>query len=246
MLTSQFAGSNFPPDTLVEFTDVNGKIWRGKVMRMLKNKARVATTDSKVFKVPYTWLRLLSVPACNMTAEEVENTAIELMKKHGLDDWRFEFDVASSRGGLCNYRTKLIKLSMSYAMKAMPSEVKNTILHEIAHALVGAGHKHNNVWQAMARAIGCSGDRCHSVEHTQSKYVGHCECNGKERKRDRLTSKARNSYCIRCGKDIEWSLRGIENDCDFDDTVNQPESSHTPEPVSSDELSNLIDNFVGI
>ena len=39
------------------------------------------------------------------------------------------------------------------------AEVRETILHEIAHARVGASHGHDAVWQAEARRIGSTGRR---------------------------------------------------------------------------------------
>ena len=38
----------------------------------------------------------------------------------------------------------------------------DTILHEMAHALVGQVHGHDAVWQAQV--LGCSGRRCHDVQ----------------------------------------------------------------------------------
>jgi hypothetical protein len=43
-------------------------------------------------------------------------------------------------------------------------DVRDTILHEIAHALVGPRHGHDATWAARARAIGCSGQRCVSPD----------------------------------------------------------------------------------
>jgi predicted SprT family Zn-dependent metalloprotease len=39
------------------------------------------------------------------------------------------------------------------------AEVRDTILHEIAHAHVGNAAGHGPVWQRMARSIGCNGER---------------------------------------------------------------------------------------
>jgi predicted SprT family Zn-dependent metalloprotease len=47
------------------------------------------------------------------------------------------------------------------------ARIENTILHEIAHALVGCGHGHDLTWKRMALAIGCDGNRCYSEKNTQ-------------------------------------------------------------------------------
>ena len=44
--------------------------------------------------------------------------------------------------------------------------VKNTLLHEIAHALAGHEHNHDEVWKATARSIGCDGCRCGHWQQT--------------------------------------------------------------------------------
>ncbi len=54
-------------------------------------------------------------------------------------------------------------------------EVKDTILHEIAHALVGKAHHHDDVWRAKALEIGCSGRRCHDLQFTPPRYLVTCE-----------------------------------------------------------------------
>jgi len=37
--------------------------------------------------------------------------------------------------------------------------IENTVLHEIAHAIVGNEHYHDRVWKECAQRIGCTGDR---------------------------------------------------------------------------------------
>jgi predicted SprT family Zn-dependent metalloprotease len=104
--------------------------------------------------------------------------AEDLIKEHGLDKlgWRFRFDTAKRRFGLCSYRRKLITLSKELTLLNDYSHVRNTILHEIAHALVGSGHGHNYIWKNKAVEIGCTGDRCYSSEVIKpvGKYVAVC------------------------------------------------------------------------
>ena len=40
-----------------------------------------------------------------------------------------------------------------------PEEVRDTILHEVAHALVGPGHGHDTVWKATAAQVGARPQR---------------------------------------------------------------------------------------
>ena len=46
---------------------------------------------------------------------------------------------------------------------------------EIAHALVGKAHHHDDMWRAKAVAIGCSGRRCHDLQFTLPRYIVQCE-----------------------------------------------------------------------
>lgn len=126
--------------------------------------------------------------------------AIKLMDEHDLifRGWTFEFDNAKRRFGCCRYRTKKITLSKHLVKLNDESIVRNTILHEIAHALVGAGHGHNHVWRTKAIALGCNGERCYSsdkVNLPEYKYLGLC-VNGHTHNRHR---KPRQSVsCGRC------------------------------------------------
>ena len=42
-------------------------------------------------------------------------------------------------------------------------DIKDTVLHEIAHAIVGGSHHHDNVWKACCNKIGCSLTRSKAI-----------------------------------------------------------------------------------
>ena len=83
-----------------------------------------------------------------------------LLREHGLDDWTIVADRAKTRAGVCRFARRQIGLSAPITALHYEDEVLDTILHEIAHALVGPQHGHDAVWRAKAREIGCSGERC--------------------------------------------------------------------------------------
>lgn len=85
----------------------------------------------------------------------IEILAKDLMAEHGLDDWTFEFDRAKVRLGACHYSTKTISLSRPLCEWVSEYEIIDTLLHEIAHALVGPGEGHNHRWRRVAVSIGC-------------------------------------------------------------------------------------------
>ncbi len=91
--------------------------------------------------------------------------AQQLLMQHGLaaSGWRFALDRAKRRNGCCKYREKEISLSEFYITNNVVELVRDTILHEIAHALVGPGHHHNHVWKAMCVRVGARPVRCKPI-----------------------------------------------------------------------------------
>ena len=98
----------------------------------------------------------------------IATRADQLIAQHKLCDWRFYFDTADGRLGKCSYSNKTISLSEQFCLQASDDEITDTILHEIAHALVGPDHGHDQVWTAKAKEIGCSGERCHDKRFTEA------------------------------------------------------------------------------
>jgi hypothetical protein len=54
-------------------------------------------------------------------------------------------------------------------------KTRDTILHEIAHALT-PGHNHDSVWRAKSIEIGCDGKRCYGSDVRAPRACGVC-CN---------------------------------------------------------------------
>src|SRR4051812_50225210 len=94
-----------------------------------------------------------------MELEAASRLGRELLDEHGLADWRVVFDRAKRRAGVCRPGTRETGLSGPLTALHPESEVRDTLLHEIAHALVGPRHGHDEVWRATAGRIRCSGLR---------------------------------------------------------------------------------------
>lgn len=122
------------------------------------------------------------------------------MAEHGLDAWSFEFDNAVKRRGACNYSQKKISLSESLTLIRTEEAVINTILHEIAHALVGPGAGHGESWKKQAIMIGCSGERCSSDVHEAIKPGFKGTCPGCSRTIAR--HRRRNLSCGKCSPGV--------------------------------------------
>ena len=99
-----------------------------------------------------------------------------LLREHGLEHWTVTTDRAKTRAGVCRFASRTISLSAPLTRLHDEAEVRDTILHEIAHALVGPAHGHDNVWRAKAMAIGCSGERTVSTEapSVEGPWRGEC------------------------------------------------------------------------
>ena len=111
-----------------------------------------------------------------MELNVVKMLADKLLDEHGLIEkgWRFSFDRAKRRAGSCKFSKKEITLAKAYAEQQEGIEIKNTILHEIAHALVGSQHGHSQIWRKKAKEIGCDASRCHHIVFSKPKYVLTC------------------------------------------------------------------------
>lgn len=124
--------------------------------------------------------------------------AIRLMVRYSLIEkgWGFNYDSAVRRFGLCSYRKNTIFLSKPLTLLNDEAQVRDTILHEIAHALVGSGHHHDKVWKAKCVEIGAKPLRCCAVgKITPDKYVAVCVC-GKVFSRINKPKRGRLVYCM--------------------------------------------------
>lgn len=194
--------ARFAPNDSVIFEYRRGKL-TGTLSRT-NPKRVVVLVNNEEYNVPYELLTPLS-NAGKRREERIENIlrqAQELMCGHGLKRWRFRFDHSTRRAGCCNYREKTISISFELARNASAEDIRDTILHEIAHALVGKKHNHNAIWKAKAKEIGCSGERCHRLTFSTPRYQVSCEnqcwTQTAERRNRRL-------ICRTCGGKLVYS-----------------------------------------
>lgn len=132
---------------------------------------------------------------------KAEQLAKALINKWGLHSWTFEFNYAKKSLGMCVYGSKSIKLS-SYLLPFMSDDdVKDTILHEIAHALdweCRGKSDHGPEWKKWAIKVGAKPNRISKISKEitdKSKYTltcpnGHKVAAHRKRKRE--------SSCAKC------------------------------------------------
>jgi hypothetical protein len=84
----------------------------------------------------------------------------DTLDSHLLNDWRIKVVTNVPFLGKCRESDKTIYLN-GLAIDTHPDvEVKDIILHEVAHAIVGCRQAHNQVWRAKAVELGCTGNIC--------------------------------------------------------------------------------------
>lgn len=136
-----------------------------------------------------------------------------LMARHlDVTKWRFAWDNAKRRAGLCNYRDRVISISTYHAQVHPIDETLQVVLHEIAHALCGKEAGHTKVWLATAKSIGYRAERFTGKEIAENfaPWVGYCPA-GHEHYRYRKPT--RQLSCALCSKAfskanlIEWQSR---------------------------------------
>ena len=109
--------------------------------------------------------------------------AFILMKQHGLTSqgWMIDFCKAQRRLGLCSYREKKIVLSLDFVLLNEWEDVKDTVLHEVAHALC-PGCSHNWIWKNKCREIGANPERLadgEKINTPEAPYIAICACGQK-------------------------------------------------------------------
>lgn len=127
-----------------------------------------------------------------------KHLAWELFETYGLNEkgWKFYFNDNRSRLGVCKEYEKTIELSIFHCEQNPFDAIRNTIIHEIAHAVVGCHHMHNDVWRKKAIEMGCTGERC-GFMRAPKKFVGHCLNCEREVQTNRRTNIACNTCCNR-------------------------------------------------
>jgi predicted SprT family Zn-dependent metalloprotease len=129
----------------------------------------------------------------------VPRLAQELLAAHGLADWSFAYNRGKRTLGLCIYQRRAIELSIHFVLRNSPEEIVDTILHEIAHALVGPAHGHDRVWKAKCLAIGARPVRCGQADMPEGSWQARCRECGEVFHRYRRPKRARGWHCRRCG-----------------------------------------------
>lgn len=144
----------------------------------------------------------------------VRREAEVLIATHLDPSWTFAFDNAKRRAGACDYARQRITLSRYLTARYDDETNRQTLLHEVAHALAGARAGHGAVWTRTARGLGYTGGVTHHGETATelAPWVGVCPA-GHVAYRHRKTTRA--TSCAKCSRHFDerflftWTRREI-------------------------------------
>jgi predicted SprT family Zn-dependent metalloprotease len=139
------------------------------------------------------------LPFTSQRTQEVIQLATDLFAAHGLHDWSFGLNRRKRSLGMCFYGRRVIELSIYLVENNDASEVRDTLLHEIAHALVGPEHAHDAVWQQKCCEIGARPERCGQAWMPPGRWQAVCSSCGQRFHRHRRPRRLRGWHCRACG-----------------------------------------------
>lgn len=126
--------------------------------------------------------------------------ARQVMDSFGLLDWNFGWDNAKRRMGCCHHGTRRITMSRYFVERNGLDEIRDTLLHEIAHALVGPRHGHDTTWKAMARRIGARPVRCGNADMPEGRWRAECPACCCKFSRHKQPRRLTGWHCKDCGR----------------------------------------------
>lgn len=141
-----------------------------------------------------------------MDLDKAGDMARDLMDDHGLALWTFAFDNAKRRCGNCNFGKRKISLSRHYVSMNDEWDIRDTILHEIAHAIAGFKAGHGPDWKAVARRIGATPKRCAdaSVEMPKAPWKLVCSTGHVLGTRHRRNAQMHHYVCRTCRTPLKY------------------------------------------
>lgn len=154
---------------------------------------------------------LIPLPA-GRDLDGVRQWAEAALVKFELRGWRFQVTRAVRTLGTCRYGPRIIGMSRFLIQMNPLEETRDTLLHELAHALVGPQHGHGPLWRSVARYLGCRPERLAGpgVVMPAGRWVAACGACGRTFRRHRRLRRDREWWCLRCGPERGGLVWGEE------------------------------------
>jgi predicted SprT family Zn-dependent metalloprotease len=147
---------------------------------------------------------------CRPRAHQTAALASELLSANGLTGWSFRFNRSKVNMGLCKYGPRTIELSVYFVERNSGEAIRDTLLHEIAHALAGRAAGHGPLWKAMCRRVGAKPERLSSEALMPvGRWRAVCGGCGALHHKHRRPKQMVGWWCRRCGRErgrLVWTL----------------------------------------
>lgn len=142
-----------------------------------------------------------------MNLQDAQKLAKQLMAKNLLEGWTFKFDTAMCRFGNCCHYPKVISLSEKLTLLNDEFQVRDTILHEIAHAIAGFKAGHGPIWKDVCVKVGAKPERCFSATTVQvPKFAYEAICHKCGTTYGKYKKPGREVSCGKCDKHFNRDL----------------------------------------
>jgi predicted SprT family Zn-dependent metalloprotease len=157
-----------------------------------------------------------------------------------LSGWKFTLGNARRTFGTCYYNRKLIRMSKPLCELNSEERVRETLLHELGHAVAGRNTGHSWAWREACRKIGLENPtRCYSTENTAIPEIQHgwaltCPTCGDVFKRKTKPAIHRKYYCRDC-----WKTKRIRSYLVLSQ-INNPAPVAAPKGPDSDIRSRVL------
>lgn len=193
LATKRFAVTIVPDDRCARFDENDKNDLGARNQPPEQEHGHSQNASERRGKVPLVPLVPLRWDRSRAGIDRVRDLAEALMRQHGLVDWTFEFDRAKARLGCCRHGARKITIAEFYARNNPIEHVRDTILHEIAHALCDPQEGHGPAWRAKAAAVGALPERCApavGLQQATRRWKGTCRSCGTfwlRHRRDKLS-----------------------------------------------------------
>jgi hypothetical protein len=147
-----------------------------------------------------------------MDTREAKRQARRELDSLGLESWKLVLDPRPTRRlGQTRYNSRTIGLSVKFIRLNSWDQVRITVRHEAAHALVGPGYNHGPVWKRKARELGVPTSRTLRTEELvmpSGTIDTVCPTHGVIGSRSRMPKAGKRFQHIGCGQVVRFERKG--------------------------------------